>query len=264
MKRCLLKLALFLLLGAIVNVAVAWGCAYLIKFDWRTTSVEGHYDQFVGWWLPRYGNDAKRLGEYKVKRYQGFGSQRVSVFHSYLYDVVPKETTISLEDIIPRWSRGFLYIPKWNNRESKVSTDNAVFERDVLTHTAIIDSRGWPSLSLWGVLRVPNVSPTIYDSDGKPIPLFEKRFWIFTLKTSTPPVFFTDYRCLPLRPIWPGFAINTIFYAAILWLLTLGPLTARRMIRRKRGHCIKCGYDLRGTSEGASGGCPECGWGRLG
>ena len=66
---------------------------------------------------------------------------------------------------------------------------------------------------------------------------------------------------LPLHPIWPGFAINTIFYAVILWLLTLGPFTARRMIRRKRGRCIKCGYDLRGNF-GGGGGCPECGWRR--
>ncbi len=64
------------------------------------------------------------------------------------------------------------------------------------------------------------------------------------------------YRTLPLRPTWPGFAINTIFYAAILCLLTLGPFTARRMIRRKRGLCTKCGYDLRGAEHDA---CPECG-----
>ena len=66
-------------------------------------------------------------------------------------------------------------------------------------------------------------------------------------------------KALPLAPIWPGFAINTVFYAAILWLLTLSPFTARRMIRRKRGHCLKCGYDLRGDY---SAGCPECGWRR--
>ncbi len=64
---------------------------------------------------------------------------------------------------------------------------------------------------------------------------------------------------LPLSPLWPDFAINTIFYAAVLWMLTLGPFTARRMIRHKRGHCIKCGYDLRGDF---SAGCPECGWRR--
>ena len=61
---------------------------------------------------------------------------------------------------------------------------------------------------------------------------------------------------IPLRPIWPGFAINTIFYAAIVWLLSLLPFKVRRLVRRNRGHCLKCGYDLRGTSGGV---CPECG-----
>ena len=63
-----------------------------------------------------------------------------------------------------------------------------------------------------------------------------------------------DY--LPLRLLWPGFAINTVFYAAILWLLTLGPFTVRRIIHRRQGRCIKCGYDLRGAEHKA---CPECG-----
>ena len=29
-------------------------------------------------------------------------------------------------------------------------------------------------------------------------------------------------RILPLRPVWPGFAINALFYTLILWLLILG------------------------------------------
>jgi hypothetical protein len=65
---------------------------------------------------------------------------------------------------------------------------------------------------------------------------------------------------LPLRPIWPGFLINTLFYAVILWLLICGPFVLRRHIRLKRGRCPKCGYDLRGQLPGA--GCPECGWNR--
>ncbi len=64
---------------------------------------------------------------------------------------------------------------------------------------------------------------------------------------------------LPQRPLWFGFVINTIFYAAVLWMLTLGAFAARRFIRAKRGHCIKCGYDLRGAEHEA---CPECGLGR--
>ena len=64
-------------------------------------------------------------------------------------------------------------------------------------------------------------------------------------------------RVFAFRPIWARFAINTIFYAAILWLLTLGPFTTRRFIRRKRGRCIKYGYDLRGTTHMII--CSECG-----
>ena len=60
----------------------------------------------------------------------------------------------------------------------------------------------------------------------------------------------------PLRPLWPGFAINTFFYAAIVWVLWSSPFTARRLIRRKRGRCLKCGYDLRGAEHEV---CPECG-----
>ena len=67
---------------------------------------------------------------------------------------------------------------------------------------------------------------------------------------------FFDARALPLRPIWPGFAINTIFYGAILWPLIGGPFVLRRHIRRKRGLCLTCGYDLRHAEHDV---CPECG-----
>ena len=66
--------------------------------------------------------------------------------------------------------------------------------------------------------------------------------------------------CFPLRPIWPGFALNTIFYAALFWLGLRGPFALRRYLRRQRGRCLNCGYDLRGD---LAAGCPECGWGRI-
>ncbi len=61
---------------------------------------------------------------------------------------------------------------------------------------------------------------------------------------------------LPLCPVWPRFAVNTLFYAAILWLLIPGPFALRRLIRRRRGLCPACGYDLR---HGEHEACPECG-----
>ncbi len=66
-------------------------------------------------------------------------------------------------------------------------------------------------------------------------------------------------KVIPLRPLWLGFAVNSVFYAAILWPLICGPFVLRRHIRRKRGLCITCGYDVRHADHDA---CPECGWRR--
>jgi len=59
---------------------------------------------------------------------------------------------------------------------------------------------------------------------------------------------------LPYRPYWPGFAINTLFYAGVLWMLFAGPFALRRMIRRRRGRCPACAYPV-----GQSPVCTECG-----
>jgi hypothetical protein len=52
--------------------------------------------------------------------------------------------------------------------------------------------------------------------------------------------------------------INTLFYAAILWLLFAAPFALRRRRRIKRGLCVKCAYNLRGRAP-QSEVCPECG-----
>ncbi len=59
-----------------------------------------------------------------------------------------------------------------------------------------------------------------------------------------------------MRIVWFGFVVNTLFYAAIMWLLILGAFALRRVSRRKRGLCVACGYDLRHADHEA---CPECG-----
>jgi len=59
---------------------------------------------------------------------------------------------------------------------------------------------------------------------------------------------------LPVMPIWPGFVANTLLYGAIAGAVLFGPGAARRMLRRRRGHCLKCGYELAGLAM-----CPECG-----
>lgn len=63
------------------------------------------------------------------------------------------------------------------------------------------------------------------------------------------------YHDLAVLPISTGIAINTVFYAALLWI-PFAPFQLRRYMRIKRGRCLKCGYNLRHAGYSA---CPECG-----
>lgn len=63
-------------------------------------------------------------------------------------------------------------------------------------------------------------------------------------------------RRIPLEPLWPGFAANTVVYSGSLFLSVATVHWARRAARRSRGLCGGCGYSLAGNSTGV---CPECG-----
>lgn len=61
---------------------------------------------------------------------------------------------------------------------------------------------------------------------------------------------------LPSIPIWPGVLANTLVYST-LWLAgVLSLMRLKTAVRRRRGLCPACGYDLTGTTS-----CPECGHG---
>ena len=62
---------------------------------------------------------------------------------------------------------------------------------------------------------------------------------------------------LPLRPLWPGFAVNTVFYAAITALLWAVPRQLQKWRRRQRGVCEGCAYPRSGLPPSTP--CPECG-----
>lgn len=80
------------------------------------------------------------------------------------------------------------------------------------------------------------------------------------------PGFLPAMRVLPLIPAPLPFAADTIIYGALWWILSLGLSEGRRSLRRRRGRCPVCGYDLRGGGGAGSTtspvGCPECGWNR--
>ncbi|MEE9128668.1 MAG: hypothetical protein V3T84_01525 [Phycisphaerales bacterium] len=209
-----------LLLGAVINVAVAWGCAFSVYIGrsttvmWETRLGPQHY------WVVTRNN---RQGATRIV--SGRARSR-----SLIIELRP-------DLLVPRWSR--------------LSKPTREFEATG-SERRIADARGWPMISMCCVIDFK----ALYLGTRKNV--VEGGVSLEALHRPGSPELLL--RALPLRPIWLGFTINTVFYAAVLWLVMFGPFTARRMIRRKRGCCIKCGYDLRGTSGGGGGGvCSECG-----
>lgn len=64
---------------------------------------------------------------------------------------------------------------------------------------------------------------------------------------------------IPYRPIWRGLLVNALVFGTTWFVMIHGYGLSRSVIRRMRGRCPECGYDLRGSP---SGGCAECGWRR--
>ena len=63
----------------------------------------------------------------------------------------------------------------------------------------------------------------------------------------------------PNRVLWIGMIVNELFYVLLIVSTFFSWRYGRRWIRRRRGRCPQCSYDLRGN---LGGGCSECGWRR--
>jgi hypothetical protein len=115
-----------------------------------------------------------------------------------------------------------------------------------LTYTQTFHEFGWPFRAL-GYMTHTYVRPRVgalheWAGHAGPVPRSIARTRL------------TPY-LLPARPLWPGLAADTLIWAALIWLALLA-MTARRRLRRRRGRCVRCGYDLRGAAHDQ---CPECG-----
>jgi hypothetical protein len=110
-----------------------------------------------------------------------------------------------------------------------------------VSHRTIHQS-GWPMIALGST---SNVSASLEVDRGHHVG------WI-----GGPSPYTIKEQRLDFMPLLPGFAINTIFYAAILGLLFFAPGPIRRFIRVKRHRCAACGYRI---AQGVGPVCSECG-----
>ena len=223
-KRRLTKLVVFLLLGAIVNVAVAWGCAMWVDRG-QAKLVEGRTMQGYIWAVRRGSAHGLEFVLWE-KTYGNFAAAFPGDEGNLPPDLIPSWSTISHE-INPAE-------PKRYSLQSQMQ-----------------DARGWPMLSMrCTFLRTRSTvgGRTRQEvADGLEM---SPRIW------ASGNCSYRKARALPYIPIPLGFVVNTLFYAAFIGLSIAGRSAGRRVIRRKRGHCIKCGYDLSHAEHEV---CPECG-----
>ncbi|MCI0363210.1 MAG: hypothetical protein L0219_04965 [Phycisphaerales bacterium] len=237
MKRRLRNLALFVLVGAIVNIAVAWTCAIAINV--RSAAIE--YGVNPTWEV----NAQRRIGALLVESYRRRG-------------IEGEPGDVAASSLVPSWLPIARATPEWTSLRAKVEQ-------------RVLDCRGWPMLSMYCELEKRFYSAELGQRKS---PLHEGLPTDLAPFTSSAPIgpvqvgrransfrepplsFVSGSRVLPLGLIPIGFAGNTIFYATMFWLLLAAPKGFRGWRRARRGLCAACGYPV---NHGVSDVCTECG-----
>ncbi len=240
MKRwpSIIRICVFLLLGAFVSVAVAWGCALwspMRLVAQRSSRLPDAAEQT--WWETR-PSQAIAPEAATVHEYSGFACEQRMI----------------------RGVRSGLGEFRTITGNVRAVNGNRAFymSADTLLDVANSVQSGFPCFAVTGERWDFQVNPTA----SMPNPILPSNTavrapdaLVFAIDINLPPPLGgPSYRIVGWRPIWPGFAINTLFYAAILWLLIAALFALRRRRRIKRGLCPACAYPI-----GESDICTECG-----
>jgi hypothetical protein len=117
---------------------------------------------------------------------------------------------------------------------------------------------GWPCACVWGASDSEGSAAgwnALGVRGGPPLPHAIGAVWVGRSLDRLDMHGICGY--LPRTPMWRGLAINTVFYGAIAWGLLSISAVLRSRWKRCAGCCVNCGYDRAGLAAGAP--CPECG-----
>lgn len=259
MRKCAARIAVFLFLGGLVNVAVAWSCAYFVG----TAVVEYDHYQVQGSW-----NIKNEQYRGTVWSSSGVGSRS---WYLPLNNPYYEEDWVTTDgsDVFPRWSRLSSRPPRPKELLPFTTPEPVYYD-----YTWLEQAHGWPLLTAhcdWkstsanlaprmsisylflrkdelrgGIdLRMNRISKSSLSLLFRPPD--DREGWYFNHSVERDIV-------LPFHPIWSGLIINTLFYAVLIWGVVSGPGAARRAFRQRRNRCPACGYPI-----GTSIICTECG-----
>jgi hypothetical protein len=222
-RKRLTKLIVFLLLGAIVNVAVAWGLALRAQEYPLSSHRVASWTTWYSSGVIHYGIQCQRGDVMSREKYQS-------------------DLKFSLANNLDHGFVEHLLLPE----SSEAARVRSIRIRS--SDPLVIDVHcGWPMRSIRCEIHYSSTASV----NGNVIDPGKVRMaYVSAVQAGMPVVF-------PLLPLWPGFAVNTIFYGAILWgvwMLFVVPGVVKRHRRRKRGLCPACAYPV-----GASQVCTECG-----
>ncbi len=215
------RIAIFLLIGALVNVAVAWGCAICLL---------GYEDGTQIWENPR------QSGERIIRFDTGLGVQTTRSFAVERWGIVDPESFFKDS---PMYT-GQIWWP------------DSAFSRPY----EIFHAGGWPLLSVRAHRSSGIMSPEELAASMLGNGMQRDYRWINAIqwpwRSALPSLKVSGV--LPWEPIPFGFTINTLIYGTLAAIVICGGAGIRRSIRNRLGRCAVCGYP-RGTSPV----CTECG-----
>jgi len=243
-----------LVLGEITTIAVAWGCANIDNNDPPIINLVSNMFSATG-----FGNVRAQLLANEIDKNYYLSVILEENGKRLLVTEIKSQLYTSGEAWVKKWEE----VPDFQLVAAKIKGTG--IEHRIL-YKCKIDSRRRYNQSLGGGIRVEQrvlgwplkslyYNPSNASRNSTTYRGREKNAWrlpnIFSKFINE-----ADELILPHGVLWQNIAVNTIFYATILWLLALSPFAIRRYFRNKRGLCNKCGYDLRGMEHEL---CPECG-----
>jgi len=246
MRLAALTIIVCLLLGAIINVVVAWGFVLWTPMLPVIGTVEDPWLADVpGNWPPagEMGKAQNAGLTFSLQRGDNVDSTVATLLRNFEAETYQAQ---SIADQAERGAALTREVIRYNR--FRLETHYLIARVGVLRS-------GWPVRSMFTQHRSlethtffarPVVADTSGSNPGLGIPA-----WI---PWSAPA--HQESRRIPTRIIPLGFAVNTLFYGSLITLVVWVWARLRRRYRVSEGCCTACGYDLRGAAHER---CPECG-----